>query len=118
MMKSIVRILMPGHSISADGIGLPTGGAEITAVQLVKNEEGGFRTGDFYRVSGVIRPVDPQGYDIQFQAGFPVEWNGILAASSYGLQETFRSLVLYISDLSSKTLARNITFLIIIAWCP
>lgn len=89
MMKSIVRILMPGHSISADGIGLPTGGAEITAVQLVKNEEGGFRTGDFYRVSGVIRPVDPQGYDIQFQAGFPVEWNGrILQYGGGGLDGT------------------------------
>mgnify|MGYP002587320119 FL=1 len=89
MMKSIVRILMPGHSISADGIGLPTGGAEITAVQLVKNEEGGFRTGDFSRVSGVIRPVDPQGYDIQFQAGFPVEWNGrILQYGGGGLDGT------------------------------
>lgn len=77
-MRTLVNPIPVGFELPASAIGLPTTGCTITDVQLVKNEENGFRTGDFYRVSGAVHPADPNAYDINFQAGFPVQWNGRL----------------------------------------
>ena len=70
--------LKSGLEIPADVIGLPTKGAAVTAVEFVKQEEVMCPTGDFYRISGAIHPVDENAYDINFQMGFPAVWNGRL----------------------------------------
>lgn len=67
-----------GLEVSKDAFSLPTGGAVVTGVEFVKDGSGMWPTGNFYRVSGAIRPHDPNAYDIHFQIGFPVKWNGRL----------------------------------------
>lgn len=68
--------------VMSEHIGLPTTGATINSIEYVDGCTTFGRTGNFYRVSGAIHPVDPAAPDIQFQAGFPEEWNG--KAIQYG----------------------------------
>lgn len=65
-----------GLEVSEDAFSLPTGGAVVIGVEFVKDGSGMWPTRDFYRVSGAIHPHDPNAYDILFQIGFPVKWNG------------------------------------------
>lgn len=70
--------IIPGFQVSKDKLQLPTGGATVTSVEFVKEGSAMCPTGDFYRVSGAIHPFDPNAYDIHFQIGFPLQWNGRL----------------------------------------
>jgi len=63
-----------GVSIPAEAIGLPTGGANITAsVSKSAASEAGAA---YCQVNGDIDPVDPSAPDINFQLNLPYDWNG------------------------------------------
>lgn len=78
MYQFIKNSLFPNQEIAAEKIHLPNGGAVINKVELIKDGSCMWPTGDFYRINGAIHPFDPNAYDINFQIGFPVEWNGRL----------------------------------------
>lgn len=78
MVTYIENSIFPGLTIGKEQFDLPTGGATVTAVEFVKDGSGMWPTGDFYRVSGAIHPNDSNAYDINFQIGLPVQWNGKL----------------------------------------
>lgn len=76
-------------AIAANAIGLPTGGATITAAKLVAAaplavaERGPTpaatitpATPEYCQVLGRIAPVDPAAPAIQFQVNLPTQWNG------------------------------------------
>jgi feruloyl esterase len=70
--------VFPGLEISRDKFQLPVGGAVVKQVEFVPEGAGMFSSGDFYRITGTIYPSDHSVYDIHFQIGFPVQWNGKL----------------------------------------
>jgi feruloyl esterase len=57
--------------IGAADITLPTGGAEVTSAAPVNDANG-----NYCRILGAIRPVDPAAPSILFQANLPANWNG------------------------------------------
>lgn len=64
---------LEGSQISADDIGLPTSGAEVTSAAVVAAD------GDspaYCRVEGRIGPVDSEAPDIRFRVNLPADWNG------------------------------------------
>jgi feruloyl esterase len=66
-----------GLSIDAARIGLPTHGATVTSVVLVKGKgDGPTAIGDYCLVSGEVAPVDPAAPKIKFQIALPRQWNG------------------------------------------
>ncbi|MDH4107311.1 MAG: tannase/feruloyl esterase family alpha/beta hydrolase [Gammaproteobacteria bacterium] len=67
---------LAGHSIPAEVIGLPTGGAMITAAELVSAAAAGNENGEFCRILGAIRPVSYTAPDINFEVNLPTAWNG------------------------------------------
>lgn len=77
-LNYIKESIYPGLKIPPSVTSLPINGVTISSVDFVTNEEGHGITGDFYRICGAIHPEDPEGYDINFQMGFPVTWNGRL----------------------------------------
>lgn len=95
-MLNIDVLLHEGLKIPADRIGLETSGGLIEKVEFVKDEDTGGRTNDFYRVTGVIHPKDPEGFDITFQAGFPLKWNRRLLQFGGGGLDGFVSPVEYL----------------------
>jgi hypothetical protein len=63
-----------GMSIAAGSIGLPTTGAVVTSATVVPAAgSGATAVGEYCRVLGDIRPVDPAAQNIKFQ---PATWNG------------------------------------------
>jgi Tannase and feruloyl esterase len=63
---------LAGHVIEAAKISLPTTGAKVTeaVVASAPNKYG------YCKVKGLIDPVDPNAWPIQFQLNLPLEWNG------------------------------------------
>ncbi len=59
--------------IPEEAIELPTRGGFAEEPEFVKDSTG--RTGDFYRFTGIIRPIDPKAPDIRFTLGIPVKNN-------------------------------------------
>src|SRR5512145_1847749 len=60
--------VLRGTSICASSIGLPTTGAEVTSAEQVSaSGSGASAVGEYCRVQGVIRPVDPSAPNIRFQ---------------------------------------------------
>ena len=86
MAEETCRITLP-FEVSAEDIGLPTGGAVIDQAYFVRAGEKtcptpgpaymtGYARADHFCLYGVIHPVDPEAQDIHFVIGLPVRWNG------------------------------------------
>ncbi|MBY4897190.1 tannase/feruloyl esterase family alpha/beta hydrolase [Cupriavidus sp. AU9028] len=67
---------MAGLTVPASAIGLPTSGAAVTEATVVAaSGTGAQAVGEYCRVLGAIRPVDPNAPEIRFQLNLPVNWN-------------------------------------------
>jgi hypothetical protein len=62
--------------IRPQAIGLPTSGAVVTATTFVPATAGVSNLGEYCRVEGGIRPVDPTAPEIRFRINLPTAWNG------------------------------------------
>ena len=62
--------------IKPQSIGLPTSGAVVTATTFVPATTGADNLGEYCRVEGDIRPVDPTAPNIKFRINLPSNWNG------------------------------------------
>lgn len=71
---------LAGRTIPAAQIGLPTGGATVTAATAVKSTDSGNTNGDYCKITGTIAPdatVAATGTPvINFQLNLPESWNG------------------------------------------
>lgn len=65
-------------SISAARISLPTSGAKIVSATLVASADQNNQNGEYCKVTGQIKPVDPKAPDIIWQVNLPTAWNGKL----------------------------------------
>lgn len=67
---------MPGKTVSASNIGLPTKGATVTdAVKVPASGGGQLGTGEYCKVTGTITSVDPTAPAIKFEVDMPASWN-------------------------------------------
>jgi hypothetical protein len=65
-----------GMSMTAASIGLPTSGAVVTSTAVVPAAGAGpAAVGEYCRVQGDIKPVDPDAPSIKFQVNLPSNWN-------------------------------------------
>lgn len=62
--------------VAATQIGLPTNGAAITSATLVLASSSGNANGQFCKILGMIKPVDPTAPVINFEVNLPSNWNG------------------------------------------
>jgi hypothetical protein len=62
---------LKGIAIPAIALGLPTTGAYIRSAKLVHDSRG-----EYCKVLGGVRPVDPSAQDIRFEVNLPTNWNG------------------------------------------
>lgn len=70
---------MAGKTVAAGAIGLPTGGATVTAATAVTAGEAGNGNGAYCKVLGAILPDAGAAAgtpNINFQLNLPAEWNG------------------------------------------
>ncbi|QRF68953.1 tannase/feruloyl esterase family alpha/beta hydrolase [Ponticoccus alexandrii] len=58
-------------AIGAERIGLPTTGAQITSAEWQETRD----HGSFCKVLGIISPVDPEAFEIRWEANLPEYWN-------------------------------------------
>lgn len=65
-------------SIPASKISLATNGAKVESSVLVKTTDLGNQNGEYCRIVGRIKPVDPLAPDIIWQVNLPTAWNGKL----------------------------------------
>ncbi len=61
---------LKSFTLPAAAIGLPTTGAAVVSAKLVHDTRG-----EYCKVLGVIRPVDPQAQNIRFEVNLPTAWN-------------------------------------------
>ena len=54
----------------ASAIGLATGGGYVRSAKLVRD-----RRGEYCKVLGGVRPIDPTAQDIRFEVNLPSQWN-------------------------------------------
>jgi hypothetical protein len=67
---------LPGLSVPAAAIGLPTSGATVTATKTVPAAGTGVAAlPEYCEVSGKISPVDASAPDIRFTVALPTSWN-------------------------------------------
>src|SRR2546427_4306641 len=64
-----------GIVIPRDAIGLPTNGGLVVSASVVMAADAGNSNGEFCKVLGSIRPVDPTAPDIKFEVNLPGNWN-------------------------------------------
>lgn len=62
--------LLKGMEIPAAALGLPTSGAFVKSAKVVFDHRG-----EYCKVLGRIRPVDPSAQDIRFEVNLPAKWN-------------------------------------------
>ncbi|MBN8933911.1 MAG: tannase/feruloyl esterase family alpha/beta hydrolase, partial [Rhizobium pusense] len=62
--------------IAASTITLPTTGAKVLSATLVGAADPGNKSGEYCRVVGETRPVDPDAPKIIWQVNLPSAWNG------------------------------------------
>jgi feruloyl esterase len=63
-------------TVAASEIGLPTNGAVVTSATTVPaGGTGAQATGEYCKVTGDIRPVDPAAPAIKFEVNLPANWN-------------------------------------------
>ncbi len=61
---------LKGMTVPATAIGLPTSGAYVRSAKLVNDSRG-----EYCKVLGGVRPVDPVAQDIHFEVNLPTHWN-------------------------------------------
>ena len=61
---------LKGGAIPASSIGLPTTGAYVQSAKLVHDSRG-----EYCKVLGRVRPIDPSAQDIRFEVNLPTRWN-------------------------------------------
>ncbi|MBP0619492.1 tannase/feruloyl esterase family alpha/beta hydrolase [Cupriavidus sp. LEh25] len=67
---------LPGKTVAASSIGLPTKGATVADAEMVPATGGGqLGTGAYCKVTGTIAPVDPTAPSIRFEVDMPASWN-------------------------------------------
>ncbi|XYI35495.1 Tannase and feruloyl esterase [Cupriavidus oxalaticus] len=67
---------LPGKTVAASSIGLPTKGATVAEADMVPATGGGqLGTGAYCKVTGTIAPVDPTAPPIRFEVNMPASWN-------------------------------------------
>jgi pimeloyl-ACP methyl ester carboxylesterase len=66
---------LQGLNIPASAIGLPTSGAVIQTAVLVEETEKDNMNGKFCKVTGIIKPVDPGSFNMEFEVNLPEYWN-------------------------------------------
>ncbi len=64
--------------ISASKITLPTTGAEVISSTLIKDSDQSNQDGEYCKIIGKTKPVDPKAPDIVWQVNLPTAWNGKL----------------------------------------
>lgn len=67
---------LAGMTIDQAAIGLPTAGARVTSAVLVKALDAGNAAGEYCRILGEIKSVDPKAQGIGFRVNLPTHWNG------------------------------------------
>ena len=65
-----------GIQVASEKIARPTQGAVIDAADLVAADAKDNVNGEFCKVLGSIKPLDPAAPDIKFQVNLPSAWNG------------------------------------------
>lgn len=66
---------LQGFSIPASAIGLPTGGAVVQSASPVAASASGNANGDFCKITGVVKPVNPKSSNMEFEVNLPQSWN-------------------------------------------
>jgi hypothetical protein len=66
---------LAGMSFAANSIGEPTAGATVTTAELIAADAANNSNGEFCKVLGAIKPVDPTAPDINFEVNLPSSWN-------------------------------------------
>lgn len=66
---------LQGFSIPPSAIGLPTGGAVVQTVAPVAASASGNTNGDFCKVTGIVKPVNPKSSSMEFEVNLPQSWN-------------------------------------------
>jgi hypothetical protein len=69
-------------TIPASDIGKPTKGVVIESAAFVAKDAAGNKNGEFCKVIGLIKPIDPKAPDIEFEVNMPSDWNGQSASES------------------------------------
>src|SRR2546425_3173764 len=67
-----------GMVIPRDSIGLPTNGGVVVSASLVMAADAGNSNGEFCKVLGSIRPVDPTAPDIKVEVNPPGNCNSLV----------------------------------------
>ena len=66
---------LPGLSIAASAIGLPTGGAVVQTAVPVSAADKDNPNGDFCKVIGIVKPHNPGSPNLEFEVNLPAAWN-------------------------------------------
>jgi feruloyl esterase len=67
---------LASFTVAAPAIGLPTRGAVMASAELVAAAGSGVNAlGEYCKVVGNIKPIDPTAPDIRFQINLPTVWN-------------------------------------------
>lgn len=64
--------------IPASNITLPTTGAKVVSAILISASDPANQNGEYCKVTGETKPVDPKAPDINWQVNLPTGWNGKL----------------------------------------
>ncbi|MES2183803.1 MAG: tannase/feruloyl esterase family alpha/beta hydrolase [Pseudomonadota bacterium] len=75
---------MGGLSIPASEIAVANAGATVKSATLVKATDSGNANGDFCKVLGSFKAIDPAAPVINFEVNLPVTWNGKLVQEGGG----------------------------------
>jgi hypothetical protein len=67
---------LAGVTIPAQRIALPTRGAQIDSAAMVAATAPGNQSGEYCRVTGSIKALQPGTPDVHFDLNLPVRWNG------------------------------------------
>src|SRR5690349_16644991 len=67
---------LKGMAIPAAAIGLPTGGADVQAAEMVAANAEKNVNGDFCKVTGVIKNATASTAVFEFEVNLPARWNG------------------------------------------
>ncbi|WP_144155850.1 tannase/feruloyl esterase family alpha/beta hydrolase [Paraburkholderia sp. BCC1885] len=67
---------LAGTMLPARLIALPTRGAHIDSATMIPATASGNQSGEFCRITGSIKAMEPNTPDIHFDLNLPVRWNG------------------------------------------
>jgi hypothetical protein len=67
---------LAGTLLAPQLIALPTRGAHIDSATMIPATASGNQSGEFCRITGSIKAVEPSTPDIHFDLNLPVRWNG------------------------------------------